>query len=145
MICKIYAKFLRCANARMLKCVYIHGKQKRKNERKSRGKNSEKKGEKRRARKKGGVENSGRGEGQEVKRTEGKRPKKEKDEKKSGGIFSRRFLNYLFALAMEAIAFSATFSAVKPNFSKSKFAGAEAPNVVIPTISPSSPAYLYQL
>ena len=92
-----------------------------------------------------GVENSGRGEGQEVKRTEGKRPKKEKDEKKSGGIFSRRFLNYLFALAMEAIAFSATFSAVKPNFSKSKFAGAEAPNVVIPTISPSSPAYLYQL
>lgn len=92
-----------------------------------------------------GVENSGRDEGQEVKRTEGKRPKKEKDEKKSGGKKSRRFLNYLFALAMEAIAFSATFSAVKPNFSKSKFAGAEAPNVVIPTISPSSPAYLYQL
>ena len=105
----------------------------------------EKAGEMKDKKKGGGAENIGRNEGQEVKRTEGKRPKKEKDEKKSGGIFSRRFLNYLFALAMEAIAFSATFSAVKPNFSKSKFAGAEAPNVVIPTISPSSPAYLYQL
>ena len=113
---------------------------------KRKGGGAENSGEKRRARGKwGGGGNSGRNERQEVKRTEEKRPKKEKDEKKSGGIFSRRFLNYLFALAMEAIAFSATFSAVKPNFSKSKFAGAEAPNVVIPTISPSSPAYLYQL
>ena len=112
---------------------------------KKKGGGAENSGEKRRARGKwGGGGNSGRNERQEVKRTEEKRPKKEKDEKKSG-IFSRRFLNYLFALAMEAIAFSATFSAVKPNFSKSKFAGAEAPNVVIPTISPSSPAYLYQL
>ena len=46
---------------------------------------------------------------------------------------------------MDESAFSTTFSAVKPNFSNSCAAGAEAPNVVMPTISPSVPAYLYQL
>ena len=47
--------------------------------------------------------------------------------------------------SIEAMAFSTTLSTVKPNFSNNCFAGADAPNVDIATISPLSPAYLYQL
>ena len=49
-----------------------------------------------------------------------------------------------YALFSERNAFSTTLSAVKPNISNSLFAGPEAPKVVMPMISPQSPAYLYQ-
>ncbi len=51
-------------------------------------------------------------------------------------------LLYFFRLSF---AFAITFSTVKPKSLKSSAAGPLAPNVFIPTISPLSPAYLYQL
>ena len=56
----------------------------------------------------------------------------------------RGFRSYDQILLMERNAFSTTFSAVKPNISNSLFAGPLAPKVVMPMISPQSPAYLYQ-
>src|SRR4051794_8782964 len=43
-----------------------------------------------------------------------------------------------------AFAFEATFSGVKPNSLKRSLAGADSPNVVIPSTSPSSVTYLCQ-
>ncbi len=45
----------------------------------------------------------------------------------------------LFFLWRRARALEVMFSTVKPNFSKSVFAGAEAPNRSMPTASPSMP------
>lgn len=54
------------------------------------------------------------------------------------------FLFLFFDYANNAFAFSTIFSTVKPNSLNSSSAGADSPNVVIPTIAPFRPTYLYQ-
>ena len=75
--------------------------------------------------------------------------RKEPPPKKENGCVLHPFFFFLlvayFVFAIEAFAFSATASAVNPKWGNSTPAGADAPKEYIATISPQSPAYLYQL